>query len=259
MELLDRPVKRRPVDQRMVRGDRHPDHMAVLVLQRTAEVVVDLPEAQRERLGVRPAWGGGRAAPSGQRRPGAHRPTRPATIRSSRSRPDRAPRARTARPDARADRRSPRRDSGSARRARGSVRHRTGGAPRADDRCRRPGPRRASAVGIASGSRRPPDGNRPSTSPTMNTVGNSSPFARWTVSTATASESLSRSAVGGSSPASIRVRRWPATKAHRSSARSADWARTMSKKRATFWRASSDAGSSALACRASQPVSRRNA
>ena len=60
MELLDRPVKRRPVDQRMVRGDRHPDHMAVLVLQRTAEVVVDLPEAQRERLGVRPAWGGGR-------------------------------------------------------------------------------------------------------------------------------------------------------------------------------------------------------
>ena len=47
----------------------------------------------------------------------------------------------------------------------------------------------------------------------MNTTGNSRPFALWTVSTATASASGSRSAVGGSSPASISVWRWRATNA----------------------------------------------
>ena len=46
----------------------------------------------------------------------------------------------------------------------------------------------------------------------MNTTGNSRPFALWTVSTATASAPGSSSALGGSSPASISVWRWRATK-----------------------------------------------
>src|SRR5664280_3183375 len=49
MELLDRLVQRRAVDNRVVRRNRNPQYMDVLVLQRTGQVVVHLVEAQRER------------------------------------------------------------------------------------------------------------------------------------------------------------------------------------------------------------------
>ena len=81
----------------------------------------------------------------------------------------------------------------------------------------------------------------------------------WTVRTATASASGSRSAVAGSSPASISVWRWPATNIARSSASSADWARMMSKKRATLPSPSSAAVVGVRASRASIPLSRRKA
>jgi len=46
VELLDRLVERRAVDERVVRRDRDPQDVAVLELQRAAEVVVDRVEAQ---------------------------------------------------------------------------------------------------------------------------------------------------------------------------------------------------------------------
>ena len=70
---------------------------------------------------------------------------------------------------------------------------------------------------MASGSRRPAAGNRPSTSPTMNTTGNSRPLALWTVRTDTASGRVRarrrpdrrppRSASAGGSPRTSRDRR----------------------------------------------------
>ena len=52
MELLHRLVQRRPVDDRVVRCQRNTEHVRVLVLERAGQVVVDLVEAQRQRL----AW-----------------------------------------------------------------------------------------------------------------------------------------------------------------------------------------------------------
>src|SRR5450759_4429142 len=49
MELLHRLVQRRAVDNRMVRRNRNPQDMDVLVLERTGQVVVHLVEAQRQR------------------------------------------------------------------------------------------------------------------------------------------------------------------------------------------------------------------
>ena len=53
VEQLDGLVERRAVDDRVVRGERHAQHVRVLVLERTGQVVVDLVEAQRQRLGDR--------------------------------------------------------------------------------------------------------------------------------------------------------------------------------------------------------------
>ena len=50
VEHLDSLVQRRAVDDRVMRGERHPQHVRVLELQRTREVVVDLVEAERERF-----------------------------------------------------------------------------------------------------------------------------------------------------------------------------------------------------------------
>ena len=55
MEHLDGLVERRPVDDRVVRGKRYPQHVGVLVLERAGQVVVDLVEAQGQRLLDRPA------------------------------------------------------------------------------------------------------------------------------------------------------------------------------------------------------------
>ena len=50
MEELDGLVERRAVDDRVVRRQRHPEHVRVLVLERAGQVIVDLVEAQRQRL-----------------------------------------------------------------------------------------------------------------------------------------------------------------------------------------------------------------
>ena len=72
--------------------------------------------------------------------------------------------------------------------------------------------------------------------------GTRDPSPCGSVRTATASASGSSSAVAGSSPASIRVARWGATKMARSSASSDDRDRTISKKRAMFCSCSSASG-----------------
>ena len=65
VEQLDGLVERGAVDDRVVRRERDTQDVGVLVLERAGQVVVDLVEAQRQRLGdrtVRGATGRGRAA-----------------------------------------------------------------------------------------------------------------------------------------------------------------------------------------------------
>ena len=59
MEELDRLVERPAIDDRVVRRQRHAQDVGVLVLERTGQVVVDLVEAQRQRLADRPVRRGG--------------------------------------------------------------------------------------------------------------------------------------------------------------------------------------------------------
>ena len=121
-----------------------------LYFWRAGQVVVDLVEAERQRLVL-----GGRSSSAGR---GADRLDAPSNG-ARRSRPagrgrrpvrqaprsaDRAPRARTARRAGPAVRRSRRRGSGSARRAPGSSRRRTGAAPPGGGD-RRPGSSRGAA------------------------------------------------------------------------------------------------------------------
>jgi hypothetical protein len=53
VEELDGLVQGRAVDERVVWRERHPQHVAVLVLERAGQVVVDLGVAERQRLGDR--------------------------------------------------------------------------------------------------------------------------------------------------------------------------------------------------------------
>jgi hypothetical protein len=222
MELLNGLVQRRAVDDRVVRRDRHPQDVDVLVLERTGQVVVHLVEAQRERpsTGSRPGLNRLRlrleCGQPLQRRMWAGLGSRAGRGRSPAGP---APRGRTATRAERACRRSPPRGTGSARRGPASCPHRRAAAPpgRAGVALRQ-NVSWTSSAGRASGSRRVRAGKRPSTRPVMKTTGNSRPLALCTVSTATASASGSTSAVAGSSPASISVCRLRATNMTRSSA-----------------------------------------
>ena len=121
MEDLDGLVERRAIDHRVVRRQRHPQDVRVLVLERAGQVVVDLVEAQRQRLLDRAAQrlGAAPAAPR-SREPVQRRRLRRSGTRAPRpSTAGRAPRARTARRAAPARRRSrPRGDRISSSRAR---------------------------------------------------------------------------------------------------------------------------------------------
>ena len=208
VELLDRLVERGAVDERVVRRERHAQDVGVLVLERAGQVVVDLVEAQRQRLLDR-ARRGPPAAGCGARRPRAARAAR-------RRRRAGAGHARRDRQVQRLE--HERRDAPGPRAAvvrgvgqdqlvpgPGHRRRRTGGAPPGAAAPPSAASPRPSPAGSASGSPRPIAGKRPATSPGRKTTGNSRPFALWTVRTATASASGSRSAVAGSSPASMSV------------------------------------------------------
>ena len=188
---------------------RHPQDVGVLVLERTGQVVVDLVEAQRQRLA--------RSARAARRRRAAA-----ASNAASRSAGGeaRAPGARDAGRGRQVERlEHERRDPPRAGAAVvGGVRqdqlvagpgHRdvaqpallgerrapgVGGAPRPSPAGRR---QRLAATARRETGRRPCPGRK--------TTGNSRPLALWTVRTATASASGSSSAVAGSSPASISV------------------------------------------------------
>ena len=112
MELLDGLVQRRAVDHRVVRRDRHPQHVQVAVLARAGQVVVDLAEAERQRLRdrlerrLRRRAGAARTSAIWSSGAGRRAPT-PGRSRGRRAGP--APPARTARRVARDCRRSRRR------------------------------------------------------------------------------------------------------------------------------------------------------
>ena len=183
--------------------------MGVLVLERAGQVVVDLVEAQRQRLG---------------------RSGRPGDVRAGRAIASNAARRSAgvgaARPGAR--------DAGRRRQVEGLEHERRDAARpgsavvrgvREDQLVAGAGHRHVEQPSLLGErelrrrrQRRDPDrpaapaprpvrssGNRPATSPGRNTTGNSRPFALWTVRTATASASGSSSAVAGSSPASMSV------------------------------------------------------
>ena len=174
VEELDRAVQRGPVDERVVRRHRDAEHVRVLVFARAGQVVVDLVEAQRQRLGDRPARRIRHGDRRRRRRPAARPGSGPRHRRRAcpRSTAGRAPRARTARRAARGRRRSPRHATGSARRAPASSRRRTGAAPRPArapawparrDRDRPAGPAGRRGRSTGSGPRRGPAGRRPGT------------------------------------------------------------------------------------------------
>ena len=238
VEQLDGLVQRRAVDDRVVRRQRHAQDVGVLVLERTGQVVVDLVEAQRQRLVIGPVRGG-RCSPSS------------ASNAASRSTGVLTPRAGAG--DAGGGRQVERlqHERRDASRAGAAVvrgvrqdqlvagpghRHVAEAPLLGERRLGRRAARRDRARPAGPASRRGRStGNRPATRPGRKTTGNSRPLALWTVRTATASASGSSSAVAGSSPASMSVSRCGATKTARSSASSADCARTISKNRATFW------------------------
>ena len=132
VELRDRRVERGAVDQRVVRRQRHPQHVAELVLERAGQVVVDRRRT-RASAARRPAAAAATGDGSGALEAGQPLQRRGRTARrrpAPRPRPaGPAPRARTATRAAPAGRRSPPRARGPARRGPASSRRRTGAAP----------------------------------------------------------------------------------------------------------------------------------
>ena len=171
MEELDGLVQRRAVDDRVVRGERHPQDVGVLVLERAGQVVVDLVEAERQRL-VDRARAPGPPVAAAPRRP-ASRSIAPATVAPAPGTPAAAGRSSASSTNGETRRRGPRRSrrhaTGSARPGRGSSRHSRADAPRpAPTRgrpaCRVPG--RPAAAGSRHGrstgtGRRPCRAGRP--------------------------------------------------------------------------------------------------